>query len=249
MKNLKKLILGTIFASLLLFVAPAQQADASSITLSPPTKEFYYTLVDVDVDGSMDYWQRSLPNPYLKSQSGAFNNELISYMQFAITDPLSIFADPNQKSTGSLSLFLKDVAPDPALTGTGTLSIYRVNDEAVNNPLNQVIYTGQEAPIALGQLLSTINVDNSSFDDQVLTFVFDKLIQSTLVNGIPYLSFAIVANVDPGTDSILTLQYAKSTSLLVTPIPEPMSLTYILLGCCAMLFRRIKKIALNIFGL
>jgi len=245
MSSFKKTLLGAVLASTLLFTLPAQEAKAGSITLTPPASEFYYTLTDFDQNGTMDYWQKTSPDPYLQSQDNTIPNEKISYMQFAITDPTSIFADPSTMADGHLSLFLKDVAPDPALTGTGTLSIYRVDDSAVYNAANQVAYSGQFTPIALGNLLSTKSVDNSTWDDQTLVFDFIQQIHSTMVAGTPYLSFAIVANADPGTDSILSLQYAQSTSLLVTPAPEPMSISYILLGCCAFVLRRVKRV----FGL
>jgi hypothetical protein len=61
-----------------------------------------------------------------------------------------------------------------------------------------------------------------------------------------YLSFAIVSNVDVGTLWIRAEQNPSTINLTVdTPVPEPMSASYILLGCAAFALRRVKRI----FGL
>jgi len=231
MKNFSKIILGALLASTLLLSVPAQEAHAASATL---TKKFYYEL-----DGAEWEYEAIDPhtNPYLVSESNT-NNLAISYIQFLI-DPAAVNAN------GSLGLTLHDVSTSPD-SKNGFLSIYRVNDQAVfdaSGDLNTAD-VGTVAPLALGTLLSTLAIDDTN-DNDTLLFNFAHLVNSAPIGSNQYLSFAIVADINTAT-WIRAEQDPNTVHLSVTtPAPEPMSVSYMLIGCCAFLLRRIK----SLFGL
>ena len=235
MSLFKKLLLGTAIASALLFTLPSEQAQAASATLS---KKFYYE----NLDGQgWEYHGISGTDPYLVSTS---NSEYlaVSYLQFLV-DPAVANAQ------GALSLTIHSVSTDPDTTPgnpppTGTLSIYRVNDQAVFDAPTGTLSPSPALPIDLDTLLATqpiVDGDNA----KPLTFDFSSLISSASLLGDSesYLSFAIVSNVDVGTLWIRAEQNPASINLSVeTPAPEPMSAAYMLIGAGALALRRVKRV-------
>ncbi len=240
--NFKKLFLGALFTAILLLAAPVQEAQAAGVTLTSPSKQFFYG------KNSEWFYYPPLGGTQLFSSNTQGVNENISYIQFDVTN--TIFGNPSVKVNASLSMFLNSVGVitdgAPSNDDEVTLSVYRVNDEAVYNASGHIPNTGQNAPIALDELLATNTY--RAFVNEEITFDFTEQINSTIVEDSSYVSFAIVAGVVDATTNFTT-GLAGSQSLFMTPVPEPMSLSYMLLGCLVFAFRRIKKTVLGIFGL
>lgn len=234
MITLKKLLLGTVVASTMLFSLPAQEAQAATATLA---KKFYYELNVPPSPGTIwDYMPiDSSTNPYLTSTSN-HDNIAISYLQFQIDEAVT-------NVEGALGLFLHDVSTSPN-NQEGLLSIYRVDDNAVFNASGDldVSSVGLIAPISLGSWLDTITVNDANDNDPV-SFDFAPLISSAVVNGSNYLSFAIVADITGQTEWVQVEQDPTTVTLTVdTPVPEPMSAAYMLVGAGAFALRRIKRL-------
>jgi len=230
MKNIKKLALGVLFASMILISLPSQEAKASVVSFSPPSKEFYY----MQPYGS-DSWFYT-ENPAF-DESGHLEDaeRAITYLSFDVTG--SVFEDPSYSSLGNLVLSIHDVVTATA-GANGLVNLHRVNDQAVFNAGPGVVTSGVGiAPISLGQYLGQGIVSDLMEDGDVLNIAIINAISSGLANGTPYLSFAVTGN-----DNSMTYFNTDSASFTTTPAPEPMSLTYILLGCGAFAIRRIKNL-------
>lgn len=251
MNKFTKTLFGAALAATMLFSVPAaQEAQAGGVSFSPPATEFFF---DRTGDApTFTTWTAKFIDPIAAIDKLETRGRLVgdtqvytqvTYMSFDVSG--SFFADPLVKGSGALSLFIDDVSILPPVDALGdplvggpfdsNLHLYRVDDASVLgvSPGDDVA-SGDAFPIALGDKLDSIYVDDS-FDNDTATFEFDKFVSSGLVSGTPYLSFAIVA------DNNLSLLLPDQASVLVTPAPEPMSASYILLGSLAFAFRRIKS--------
>lgn len=253
MNPIKKLLLGTAIASTLLIAVPAQDADAASIEFTPPNVEFYY-----QQPGGSSSWFYQENTDYDKAGSELSGERNITYVTFDVSN--SVFAQPGFSTSGTLSLGIKEVETS---SDFGTLQVFRTIDQAVLDAKSEYdfltsltpkqypapINSGVNPPIAFGDLLGSEKVydfmdqDPVTFEPYYLDIALSE-IQAQFVDDVPYISFAITGN-----DSSISFLKANTGSFKLTPVPEPMSASYMLLGAVAFAFRRIKKAALGMFGL
>jgi hypothetical protein len=239
MRKFKKLILGALLASALLVSIPSQEAKAATIEFSPPAKEFYF----LQPFGS-DSWFYT-ENPEFDEAGHLVNAErAITYLSFDVSG--SVFENPSYSSLGNLVLSIHDVVTS-SYGADSQVDLYRVNDQDVYDagPAPDTRNTGEGVPpIDLGAHLGQGTVNDLMEDGDIINIAIQNAISSGLANGNPYLSFAIT-----GADNSLTYLNTSEGSFTSIPAPEPMPISYILLGCCAFLLRKVKHIASGLFGL
>lgn len=226
LKTFKKATTTLVLSALFAVAAFAQNSSAmalstKSVTLNPLQN---YTLVVTDNDSYVD----SLDVNRLKNYKKSERDTLISFLQFDVTRP---------ETTSVISAYLSLFG-----SGTGTVSLYHVDEDWINNvDQSQITNLRYDTSRLVGSAAVSDTEDTYNFNFTELPSPEDELLSLVLL-GDQYTNASFYSFIE---DDYTTWENGPKLNTEVyeepTPNPEPSSMLLGIMGLGSMLGFRRKK--------